>query len=295
MARPRPEGPKLPRGVEALPETRGRRRYRAVVRRGRGVVANLGLYDSPWHAAAAVDEAVRALHGPDRPPIDIPKDEQPSAEEVRRIAERVRARLGIGPRPARGPDRAPAAETLMDLLSTTLAAVGRAEVAAATEVDPALDRAARRLVRDAEALFWCRSAGHPPAAEALAEALSQRLDRTLRRGDAAHRLLADLDGDPEALARWLVHPDAFPGRRARGFRAEVEHLYTSVDPTNEDVSDHAWAVTLGLAPPFTASRVRAAYRERSKSAHPDAGGSHEAFVRLQTAYEQAMAYCERLH
>ena len=292
MARPRPEGPKLPKGVEALPESRGIRRYRATVRRGKGVVVNLGLYDSPWHAAAAVDEAVRALHGPDRPPIDIPKDEQPSADEVRRITERVRERLGLGPKASRGPDLAPAAETLMDLLATTLAAVGRAEVAAASEVEPALDRAARRLVRDAEALFWCRSAGHPPAAEALAEALSQRLDRTLRRGDAARGLLADLDGDAEALARWLVHPDAFPGRRARGFRAEVEHLYKSAEPDDEDASDHAWAATLGIAPPFTASRVRAAYRERSKLAHPDAGGSAEAFVRLQAAYEQAMAYCD---
>ena len=45
-----------------------------------------------------------------------------------------------------------------------------------------------------------------------------------------------------------------------------------------------------IAPPHTLERIRAAYRARSREAHPDAGGSDAAFVRLRAAYEEARAY-----
>jgi hypothetical protein len=43
--------------------------------------------------------------------------------------------------------------------------------------------------------------------------------------------------------------------------------------------------------PFTTGRVRAAYRARSRTLHPDAGGSESAFIRLREAYDEALAYC----
>jgi hypothetical protein len=46
---------------------------------------------------------------------------------------------------------------------------------------------------------------------------------------------------------------------------------------------------LGLGPKATPALVKAAYRRLAKTAHPDAGGTHEAFVALQEAYEQALA------
>lgn len=48
--------------------------------------------------------------------------------------------------------------------------------------------------------------------------------------------------------------------------------------------------TLGLLPPYSADDVRMAYREKSKTAHPDRGGSQEAFQQLHVAYEQALEY-----
>jgi hypothetical protein len=51
-------------------------------------------------------------------------------------------------------------------------------------------------------------------------------------------------------------------------------------------------VILGLLPPYTIEDVKAAYRDKVKLAHPDRGGSVEAFNDIQTAFERAQAYLE---
>ncbi|WP_019502270.1 J domain-containing protein [Pseudanabaena sp. PCC 6802] len=43
---------------------------------------------------------------------------------------------------------------------------------------------------------------------------------------------------------------------------------------------------LGLDMPFTEQQLKAAYRSRAKSAHPDGGGSHASFLRLKDAYDK---------
>jgi hypothetical protein len=48
---------------------------------------------------------------------------------------------------------------------------------------------------------------------------------------------------------------------------------------------------LGLSFPCTIAQVRAAYREMVKQAHPDRGGSHEQFIALRSAYEEALRLC----
>lgn len=48
---------------------------------------------------------------------------------------------------------------------------------------------------------------------------------------------------------------------------------------------------LGLSPSCSISDVKAAYRRLAKSAHPDHGGSHEQFLALQAAYEEALRLC----
>jgi hypothetical protein len=50
--------------------------------------------------------------------------------------------------------------------------------------------------------------------------------------------------------------------------------------------------TLGLLPPYAIEDVKAAYRDKVKFAHPDRGGSVEAFNEIQTAFERAQAYLE---
>jgi len=48
---------------------------------------------------------------------------------------------------------------------------------------------------------------------------------------------------------------------------------------------------LHLTPPVTASDVKRAYRAQAFRAHPDHGGSHAAMVRINAAYELALAAC----
>jgi hypothetical protein len=52
----------------------------------------------------------------------------------------------------------------------------------------------------------------------------------------------------------------------------------------------AFAVTLGLLPPYSIEDVKRAYRDKVKDAHPDRGGDRAAFDRIQQAYEEAGEY-----
>jgi hypothetical protein len=52
----------------------------------------------------------------------------------------------------------------------------------------------------------------------------------------------------------------------------------------------AWAVELGVAWPCTAAELRRAFRRRAFETHPDrAGGSNEAFIRVQSLLKQGAA------
>jgi curved DNA-binding protein CbpA len=51
----------------------------------------------------------------------------------------------------------------------------------------------------------------------------------------------------------------------------------------------ACVTLLGLAWPCTQQDVKQAFRSQAKTAHPDAGGSNEAFQTLYKAYQEALA------
>ena len=51
------------------------------------------------------------------------------------------------------------------------------------------------------------------------------------------------------------------------------------------MTDRPLYADLGLTPEATATDIKAAYYERARTAHPDAGGSKEAFQKIQRAYE----------
>lgn len=52
----------------------------------------------------------------------------------------------------------------------------------------------------------------------------------------------------------------------------------------------AFAVVLGLLPPYTMEDVKRAYREKVKDSHPDRGGDRNEFERIQRAFEEAGEY-----
>ncbi|WP_406697434.1 J domain-containing protein [Singulisphaera sp. Ch08] len=279
------------RGVTEQPASHGEGRYRAWIGRGKGRQVNLGLYPDRWLAAFAYNAAVEAVRGDLRTKNEIPEKHQPSADQVRRINARVRGRLGLD-QPIPHDEVPPSADQLLTLLEITVASFWRGQVAThVADLGRELQVAARRLAESARLLLWSHSSGHPTACEALALLLGRRLDRTFRRADVTREVLDD-DGDDELrLARWLVYPDELPG--GGGFRETIAHLYLADEAVDSSRSSTipAWALTLGVVPPFSSERVRFAYRARSKTVHPDAGGDHAEFVRLQAAYEDAQNYC----
>jgi hypothetical protein len=59
-------------------------------------------------------------------------------------------------------------------------------------------------------------------------------------------------------------------------------IITPIAPT------HSPFATLGLQYPCSQADIKRAYRNKAKVLHPDSGGSHDEFIRLQSAYEDAM-------
>jgi hypothetical protein len=281
---------RLPKGVTILTRPRSGRRFLAKIRR-KGVEVHLGLYESAGLAAFAFNVASEATGRGARPPNEVPRAEQPDADEVRRITANVRRRLGLDP-PTRPPDEGPPdPEALLTLFEVTIVGFWR-DQAAQSDPGPGLEAAARRLAESARLVFWNPQAGHPSPTEAI----TRRIDQAFRRADLTRAILDDDGDDDWRVARWLVHPDVFPA--GRGFREEVRSLYPELfEGEVRDASTSGvphWAIVLGIVPPFSTARVRDAYRARSRSAHPDAGGTHVEFVRLRQAFEEGRDYCRVL-
>ena len=278
------------RGVTELPESHGERRFRATIRRGQGRQVNLGVYPNRGLAAFAYHVAAEALHGGRRSPDEAPDLEQPSAEQVRAITARVRERLELGPPAPTPEDQPPDAERLLVLFEIAVVGFWRRQVARQDgPLGRELDLAARRLAEAARLIFWSQSSGHPTPRDAMTNLLARRLDRAFQRADLTRAVLDD-DGDDEPrLARWLVYPDELPGG---GFRLTIGRLYREEPSADAPRSTSPpWAEVLGIAPPVHTEQVKNAYRLRSKSVHPDTGGNHAAFIRLQSAYEEAQRFC----
>ena len=280
---------KLPKGVSLLPRSRGGRRFLAKIRH-KGVEVHLGLYESAGLAAFAFNLASEAIGRGRRPPNEVPGEDQPDAEGVWRITDRVRRRLGLDPAPKRVVELPPDPESLLTLFEVAVVGFWR-DQAARSGPGEGVDAAGRRLADAARLLFWSPSIGHPTPTEAIARLVARRLDQLFRRADLTRAILDDDGDDDWRVARWLVLPDVYP--LGRGFRDEVRHLYPELfeEESGPSSSLPHWAVVLGIDPPISVIKIRDAYRSRSKTAHPDAGGSHVDFVRLQAAYEEARDYC----
>ncbi len=282
---------RLPKGVSMLPRERGGRRFLAKIRH-KGVEVHLGIYESAGLAGFAFNVAWEAIGRGSRPPNQVPREEQPDAGEVWRITDRVRRRLGLEPPPSKSEEIPPDPESLLTLFEVTVVGFWR-DQAARSDAGSGLDAAARRLAEAARLVFWSPSIGHPNPSQAIARLVARRVDHAFRRADVTRAILDDDGDDDWRVARWLVLPDVHP--LGRGFRDEVRFLYPDLfedEPGQASGSGVPhWSVVLGVDPPFHAAKIRDAYRARSKSVHPDAGGSHVEFVRLRAAFEEARDYC----
>ncbi len=288
MARTKTKGPKLPKGVIELARPRGGRAFRAAIRH-KGVEVHLGLYPTADLAGFAHNIAARAIGRGATPPNEAPIGKGPSAETVRTITERVRARLGLDPGDRDQSPGPPTAEQLLTFFEVTVVGFWRQQVEHdhGDSSGQAVESAASRIIDAADLLFWERRRNWPTPGKAAIDLLGRRLDRAFRRSDLTREVLADDGDDPMRVAAWLATPDRWPS--ARGFAAEIRHLYAEFFE-GEDDEPATWAEVLGLTPPFGVEEVRDAYRKRSKALHPDAGGSQTEFIRLNAAYEEANAY-----
>lgn len=279
---------RLPKGVTELTRPRGGRKFRAEIR-DKGVPIHLGLYETTSLAAFAFNVAAEAVGRGAKPPNAIPHDEAPSAEVVREITLRVRRRLGKEKADRHGTYVRPSVEALLTFFEITVIGFWRSQAATDSGDAPgrSLDAAAGRLVEAASLLFWDVSSGLPAPDRAMTDLLARRIDAEFRQPDLTREILDDDSDDLWRVARWLAYPERLP--TGRGFREEVQYLYREF-LAEESEAPADWAAILGLTPPYRVDQVRDAYRRLSKHAHPDAGGSPADFVRLNTAYESALAY-----
>lgn len=63
--------------------------------------------------------------------------------------------------------------------------------------------------------------------------------------------------------------------------------FEALPPPRDAVQASCWDI-LGIEPGADASVIKAAWRKRMKTAHPDQGGTREEFEQVQRAYEQAI-------
>ncbi len=69
----------------------------------------------------------------------------------------------------------------------------------------------------------------------------------------------------------------------------VEQAFRGYTAIPERTGGGSWWEVLGISPEATQDEIKEAYRVKALTEHPDKGGTHERFARLQECLEQAMA------
>lgn len=88
---------------------------------------------------------------------------------------------------------------------------------------------------------------------------------------------------------WAIAKDVEAQRgRQRWGVGSIAQAFAGYAALMERTQDDCWQV-LGIGPGSPTERIKAAWRELAKQAHPDAGGSHEAMARINRARDQALA------
>jgi hypothetical protein len=99
-------------------------------------------------------------------------------------------------------------------------------------------------------------------------------------------------GNVDVGGLWTSSKPPLPPKEPRPPRPEP-WSYSSIPPETFAtlhfvVDTSADASALGLAYPFTETDVRSAFRRKVKTAHPDTGGSQDAFIRLRAAHDRLL-------
>ena len=136
------------------------------------------------------------------------------------------------------------------------------------------------------AAWWTAPPSHTPfrkpdASEGGARTREEALKAAERAAGCA--LLEIESGWAHAWSNVLVGKEPWPSKRAvEGRKGEAPRARVTTAPKAS-----IWQ-TLGLGPHATLSEIKRAYRSRALEAHPDRGGSDEAFRALHRAYEAAL-------
>ncbi len=87
---------------------------------------------------------------------------------------------------------------------------------------------------------------------------------------------------------WAIakHVESIRGQ-ARWGVGNIEQAFRGYTALPERAAGAAWWEVLGVPINASEEQITAAFREKALAAHPDLGGSHEAMVRVNEAYEQA--------
>lgn len=93
------------------------------------------------------------------------------------------------------------------------------------------------------------------------------------------------------LAALAATLDAMRAIERHGGAVVMERAFSGFDalpPPRPTLPPRAWHDVLGIAPNASREQIEAAYREKAKTAHPDAGGTHEAMAALNVARSSAL-------
>lgn len=86
-----------------------------------------------------------------------------------------------------------------------------------------------------------------------------------------------------------LHLEALRGMERWGV-GTLDQAFAGYQALPETAGLDPWWKVLGASePPRSIDELREIYRAAARQAHPDTGGSHEAFVRVQTAFEEGRA------
>jgi hypothetical protein len=127
------------------------------------------------------------------------------------------------------------------------------------------------VVRVTDARIYCTGCGPDGKTSNIQ---LPRKERPKKLGHARHETL-EVDGRQ------------YHSRFQEYFYVEIPKAKPQKPP--QPATKYSWALmTLGISPPYCEQDVKSAYKRLARTVHPDAGGSHDEFIRLKDARDVAL-------